>query len=493
MIHVPFYIFHELFINHYLLHYNFILHLQIDQLLEDILKEEQKRCCALNLQCDKINHASNLTINDSTENSRYIGATPHNLMLVCLKMTDCIPLKNQKIDWNNVVKEEDQELPTHIKAAAAFDPHWKHGIFAVISKIDSEIPDNELSQFIQVLAKEMTNDQVLDLILNHFLPHIDENPEEDMQQHIDQLRQDVSILQKQSKKESHLDARKDALMKWHDSYILKGPIYLTVWDEVLTDLDVRVMAKLPSNSTWKKGTVGTMNLVFTPMMPLRWYHVNYSSSCYPFSIQGGGFFVLTDPVRLTKKRNSLIKRVACIKQQEWGEENVDTTSGAEYIRVHFSFDLHLEKKGDTDHYFITCDVGPALSKKTDRWHQQLVRSPDVLSWCDQHNLTYVGGHNECIKVEMNTKFYSEFEALQKNVITKEEQLKKYKEAMEHLQRKYDQLVEKVQDDDQIQSVEDIDNTEHHQLQQNDNDSAVSKTVEMEESDKENEDQLKNDS
>ena len=185
-------------------------------------------------------------------------------------MTDCIPLKNQKIDWNNVVKEEDQELPTHIKAAAAFDPHWKHDIFAVISKIDSEIPDNELSQFIHVLAEEMTNDQVLDLILNHFLPHIDENQEEEMQQHIDELKQDVSILQKQSKKESHLDARKDALMKWHDSYILEGPIYLTVWngqegnlqmDEVLTDLDVRVMAKLPSNSTWKKGTVGTMNLV----------------------------------------------------------------------------------------------------------------------------------------------------------------------------------------------------------------------------------------
>ena len=114
MIHVPFYIFYELFINHYLLHYNFILYLQIDQLLEDISKEEQKRCCALNLQCDKINDASNLAINDSTENSRFIEATPHNLMLVCLKMTDCIPLKNQKIDWNNAIKEEDQELPKHI-------------------------------------------------------------------------------------------------------------------------------------------------------------------------------------------------------------------------------------------------------------------------------------------------------------------------------------------------------------------------------------------
>ena len=492
MIHVPFYIFHELFINHYLLHYNFILYLQIDQLLEDILNEEQKRCCALNLQCDKINHASNLAINDSTENSRYIEATPHNLMLVCLKMTDCIPLKNQKIDWNNVVKEEDQELPTHIKAAAAFDPHWKHGIFAVISKIDSEIPDNELSQFIHVLAEEMTNDQVLDLILNHFLPHIEESPDEEMKEHIDALRKYAKILKSNTHKESHLEAKKHALMKWHHNSILTGPMYVTVWngqegnlqmDEVLTELDMRVMAKLPADSTWKKGTVGTMNLVFTPMFALRWNHVHYKDNNFPLGIEGGGFFVCQDPIRLKKQKNPQIKRVACIKQQEWGIEYVTSTAENPYRREDWSYDLFLERKGDTDHYFVTCDVAPSLSIVTDKWQKQLLSIPDILTWCNQHNLTYVAGHDECYKVEMNTNFYSEFEALKKNLITKEQQLQEYKDAMEKMQRKYHALVQKVQDGDKNQSDEDVD---HQQTDENNGatDSAVSQTVEMEKSDKE---------
>ena len=497
MIHNPFHIFHEPFIeiDHCILHYYCILYLQMDQLLQEISKEEQKRYCALRLQADKINNASHLAINDLTEKGRHIEIHAHNLMLLCLNLTEWIPLENHQIDWKNIVKEEDmkeEELPKHIKAAAAFDPDWKHGVFSLVCKIDSEIPTDELPDFIHALAEEMSNDQVLNLILNHFLPHIEESPDEEMKEHIDALRKYAKILKSNTHKESHLEAKKHALMKWHHNSILTGPMYVTVWngqegnlqmDEVLTQLDMRVMAKLPADSTWKKGTVGTMNLVFTPMFALRWNHVHYKDNNFPLGIEGGGFFVCQDPIRLKKQKNPQIKRVACIKQQEWGIEYVTSTAENPYRREDWSYDLFLERKGDTDHYFVTCDVAPSLSIVTDKWQKQLLSIPDILTWCNQHNLTYVAGHDECYKVEMNTNFYSEFEALKKNLITKEQQLQEYKDAMEKMQRKYHALVQKVQDGDKNQSDEDVD---HQQTDENNGatDSAVSQTVEMEKSEQE---------
>ena len=413
------------------------------------MKHEKDRYDAFVIEADKINVASKRAIYDLTRRRGGVEVGPHDLYQIIRKKTSWIPRPYKSIDWDSMQPEDyeeymddNEDLPVEVKAAGPEDPDWRHGVLTVICKGKSEVPDDEIDDYFEGYAENTTDKECCEFIVNDFLPLLYGSPDKEVQKKIVKLKEFAHVLMDKTKsKESRMEAKMNAFIIWHCQYV-QGPCFVTTWtgqqgdaniDHILTDLDVKIMAKLGPTSTWKKELVGTMNVIRTPMHPLKWKVARKfkNKTPWPFGMQFGGFVSVADPSRFTKTRDARIKRVARIQKNEWGRENIRECDQAAYNRDDYSFDLFLERKGEDGHYFYTCDVAPALIKYTDQWMGSILGSPDVIDWVNKSGLVYICGHDECAKLDMQDNLLKEYEALKRTVAKQKKEILKYKNELKN--------------------------------------------------------------
>lgn len=314
----------------------FVTCTQISKILKDILKHEKDRYDAFVIEADKINLASKRAIYDLTRRRGGVNVGPHDLYQILRKKTSWIPRPYKSIDWDAMqpddyepYMDDNEDLPVEVKAAGPEDPDWRHGVLTVICKGISEIEDEDIDGYFEGYAENTTDQECCEFIVKDFLPLLYGSTDKEVQKKIEQLRGYAKdLMDKTKSKETKMDAKMNTMLIWHCQYV-QGPCFVTTWtgqqgdaniDHILTELDVKIMAKLGPTSTWKKDLVGTMNVIRTPMHPLKWKltHKFKNKKPWPFGMQFGGFVSVADPSRFTKTRDARIKRVARIQKNEWG-------------------------------------------------------------------------------------------------------------------------------------------------------------------------------
>ena len=432
---------------------------------------EQKRYQKMAIEADRINHASKLAVQDLVEEGRYLEGGAHNLMLVLMKKVQWIPYKYYEIKWKDLkvddvrYLDEEKPLPKHVKEAAFEDPDWFHGVITTIVKGPSDVPKQDFNNYVHSFSRIIPREELVTFVQEEFIPRIEECKRKEIIQHIHDLEERVDILCDDRKSaQEHYRAAGDIIVLWHSEYIVTGPIAQTVWTgqqcdanirEILTDWDIKILAGMPKNTTWKKGTVGTMNIIQTPVFKFKYSHTHYKRNLFPFGLKAGGFFKFAHVKRRTHRRNPQIERVARVIKNDWGIQNVHRSLQANYRREFYKMDTFLERIGT--HYFLTFEIGPALVPMTDSWQQRMMKLPGMLDWCNDRGLVYLCGHNERFKLEENYVAQRQFDEMKKQMQQQQQELEKtkaslrsYKKAMRDLQKKYEKLKaerEDTSDDD----------------------------------------------
>ena len=429
------------------------------------------------IEANTINHASKLAIQDTAEDGRHLEAPAHDLMLVLMKKTQWIPYTYYEINLDDLPHDEvqylgdDKPLPRHIKEAAFEDPDWFHGGIVTVIKGGSDVPADEFDSYARAFSRVIPRADMVRFIQEEVIPRIEENQKKENLKHMSFLEERVDILCNDTKSnEDHWRATADVIQLWHSWKFCPGPVGLTVWTgqqrdanvkEILTDWDIRTMASMPPGSTWKKGRVGTMNIIQTPIFKLTYAHTHYKRNLYPFGAIAGGFFKFKSAKRQTHGRDPRIERIARLVKSDWGIENVHEDLKADYDRELYKMDTYLERI--ENHYFLTFEIGDRLVETTDSWQQRMMKLPGMMDWCRERGLVYLCGYNERLLLEENYAAQRQFDEMKEQMQQQQQELEKtkaslrdYKKAMRDLKKKYEKLKANQEDTSDDDSNEDSD-------------------------------------
>ena len=375
--------------------------------------------------CEDLGKNSKWMVNDLSLKSKWMAVGPFSCYELFVGHKSWVSFELEEIDTDDGIVTAAQE-----------DPDYHHGSVVMIYKTDTSVPEGNLVQFIDCMVESAPLNQAVEFFEESIISSLEDSDHDDAISLKERIENQIDIIHSEESKENEKkEAVKELWTIWFDKDLIRGPIAITRWIRQETNANIqslesalerKIKAMMGSDFKWRNGTLGTVNILSTPLLGL--HYDDARDSPLPDHMPGG-FWSCESPKRLIRQSKDFGPSIKVIRQQKFKPEE---RKDGEFNKDHYTVDFLLRYNGK--HYFIDCKLGQAIERGVDKHIQMILRHPDIFGYALHNGWNYYWGCDEYLKLDAQQGLLHKLKDFEKK-ITKQKKnigkLKKFKKRVEN--------------------------------------------------------------
>lgn len=363
----------------------------------------------------RLEKGSVLFVNDLSLKSKFIAVGPFT----------CFELWMGVRPWVLFEYEEINTKEFGILYAAQEDPDHQHDCIVTLYKTDTSIPSDHLDKFLNCMVEGVTFKQTAQFFEDCVLGSLEGSKHNDAKLLKKKIGKRVGIVKSNKSNNNKKKACKGLWHIWFDRKKIRGLCGITRWLRQDTNVNIeclesplerKIKAEMGADFKWRNGTLGTVNILSTPIHGLNYDDARKS----PLSDHmPAGFWSFGSHKRLITGSKDFGAAITEVRRKQYQPE-----ADHEFNEDDYACQLLLKYNAYGDYMFIECEVGQTIQKGVDRHIQNVLRDPDIFQYANKRKWTYFWGVDEYRKLSAQQQLFDKVKEFEKRWVKQKSDIDK---------------------------------------------------------------------